>query len=571
MKSSFQALGSLAKVQSGINGFDDITYGGLPQGRPTLVCGGAGSGKTLFAMEFLVRGATEFGEPGLFVSFEEGEEDLVNNFLSLGFDLEKLQSEKKILLDYVHIERSEIEETGEYNLEGLFVRLGFAIEAIGAKRVVLDTLEALFAGFSNHFVLRSEIRRLFRWLKDRGITAVITAERGDRQGALTRHGLEEYVSDCVVELDHRIKDQISTRYLRVLKYRGTTHGTNLYPFLIDEGGFSVLPITSVGLDYAVSSERISTGVPRLDTMLGDKGLYRGSSVLISGSAGTGKTSFVAHLADAACRRGERCLYYAFEESSSQIIRNMRSIGLDLQQWVDADLLRFRAVRPTYHGLEMHVAEIHKNIEKFKPSVVVLDPISNLISIAGEEEVKTALMRLVDIFKAKLITSAFTTLLHGATPVDDAVVGVSSLTDTWIFLRALESGGEHNRILHVIKSRGMSHSNQVREFLLTGNGMELVDVYIGPAGVLTGAARLVQEDLEKDETSQLEQEILRKKREIERKREIMEAEAALLHAQLESEQEELKKRIDELELQRKARLQSREQMARLRAADQEKRV
>jgi circadian clock protein KaiC len=571
MEKRYQAIGSLTKTPSGIKGLDDITFGGLPKGRPILVCGGAGSGKTLFAMEFLVNGATRYDAPGVFISFEESEADLVNNFLSLGFDLERLQNDKQIVLDYVHVDRSEIEETGEYNLEGLFVRLGFAIDAIGAKRVVLDTLESLFSGFTDHTILRSEIRRIFRWLKDRGITAVITAERGDREGALTRHGLEEYVSDCVIDLNHRVKDQITTRYMRVVKYRGTTHGTNVYPFLIDEGGISVLPITSVGLDYAVSSERIGTGIPRLDAMFAGNGLYRGSSMLLSGTAGTGKTNFCAYMADAACRAGGRCLYYAFEESSHQIVRNMASIGLDLQQWVDAGRLRFRAVRPTFHGLEMHVAEIHKHVQDFTPTLMVIDPISNLISIAPENEVKTALMRLVDIFKGKMITSVFSMLLANSEYLDAAQVGVSSLADTWILLKDIESGGEKNRVLQIVKSRGMGHSNQLREFLFTSEGVELSDVYTGPAGVLTGSARLAQESREREEARRLEQEIERKQRELLRKRQIVEAETSLLRTRLEMDEEEISKNLAEFELKKNIAVENREHMARLRMADEEQEV
>jgi circadian clock protein KaiC len=563
MEKDRQALGALAKTPSGIRGFDEITFGGLPQGRPVLICGGAGSGKTLFGMEFLVKGAEHFGEPGVFMSFEESESDLASNFISLGFDLEKLQQEKKIMLDCVHIERSEIEETGEYNLEGLFVRLGHAIDAIGARRVVLDTLEALFSGFSNQFILRAEIRRLFRWLKDRGVTAVITAERGEREGGLTRQGLEEYVSDCVIELDHRLQEQISTRCLHVVKYRGTTHGTNLYPFLIDQGGISVLPITSVGLDYAVSSERISTGIPRLDGMLSGQGFFRGSSILVSGTAGAGKTSFAAHLVDAACRNGEHCLYYAFEESSQQIVRNMRSIGLDLQQWVDRGLLHHRAVRPTLHGIEMHLAEIHKAIKQFEPGVVVLDPISNLTSIAGRGEVKTALMRLVDILKSRLITSLFTALVRSERDIEIAHIGVSSLMDAWIVLKEIESGGEHNRGMHIVKSRGMAHSNQVREFLITDRGVDLVDVYAGATGVLVGASRRAQEERDREEALRLDQEIERKKRELSRKRQIIDAQTALLRAQLESDEFEYAKHIEELETKMKTGMRNRQEMARIR--------
>lgn len=326
-KAEKRAAFGLAKCPTGITGLDEITKGGLPQGRPTLVCGGAGSGKTLFAMEFLVRGAMKYDEPGVFIAFEETAGELAENVDSLGFDLERLTKQKKLAIDYVHVQRSEILETGEYDLEGLFIRIGYAIDSIGAKRIVLDTIEALFAGLSNDFILRSELRLLFRWLKEKGITAVITAERGTN--TLTRQGLEEYVSDCVIMLDHRVIDQTATRRMRVIKYRGSAHGTNEYPFLIDEQGFSVLPVTTLGLEHLATSERLSSGIPELDAMLGGKGYFRGSTILITGTAGTGKTSVAAHFVDAACRRGERCSYFAFEESESQLLRNMSSIGLNL--------------------------------------------------------------------------------------------------------------------------------------------------------------------------------------------------------------------------------------------------
>jgi circadian clock protein KaiC len=559
---------ALPKVSTGIQGFDQITFGGLPQGRPILVSGGAGGGKTLFGMQFLVRGATDFGEPGVFVSFEESEADLIKNFASLGFDLDQLRKDGKIALDYVHIERSEIEETGEYDLEGLFIRLGHAIDSIGAKRVVLDTLEALFSGFTGEHILRSEIRRLFRWLKDKGVTAVITAERGDREEAITRHGLEEYVSDCVIVLDHRIKRQISTRRMRVVKYRGSHHGTNEYPFLIDEGGLTVLPITSVGLDYAVSSERISTGIPRLDTMFTGGGFYRGSSILVSGTAGTGKSSLAAHFAETTCRGGKRCLYYAFEESSSQIIRNMRSIGIDLAPWVEKGLLLFQTLRPTEYGLEMHLTSMHKTITQFNPSAVVMDPVSNLIAVGNPEEVKVVLMRLVDLFKSRLITSVFTSLSMGAEEREGTDVGVSSLMDAWILLKSIENSAERNRTLQIIKSRGMGHSNQVREILLTDRGIDLVDVYIGPAGALTGSARAALEAREQVAAVEMQQEIERIKSELERKRRSTEAQMDLLRTQLESEEETLAKKIQEQELKMRIAEGNRRQMARLRMADAE---
>jgi circadian clock protein KaiC len=554
----------LAKTPTGIPGFDEITGGGLPTGRPALVCGNAGCGKTLFGMEFLVKGATEFNEPGVFVSFEESIDELITNFASLGFDLKGLADQKKLAFNYIFIEPSEIEETGEYNLEGLFIRLGHTIDSVGAKRVVLDTLESLLGGYPNQFILRAEIRRLFRWLKDKGVTAVITAERGS--GTLTRHGLEEYVSDCVIDLDHRVTEQVSTRRLRVVKYRGSKHGTNEYPFLIDEGGISVLPITSVGLDYEVSTERVLSGIPRLDTMLDGEGYYRGSSILVSGTAGTGKTSIAAHFAAEACRRGDKCLYFAFEESRHQIIRNMRSIGIDLEPCVEKGLLTFRAVRPTEYGLEMHLAKIYNLINTVKPSAVIIDPVSNLVSTGNRAEVKSLLMRLIDFFKQAQITSLFTSLVTGSHDIEATEVGVSSLMDTWILVRDIESNGERNRALYLLKSRGMPHSNQVREFLMTGSGIDLMDVYVGPTGVLTGAARLVQQSKEEMERVQREHEAEYRRREIMRMRQETELQIASLRAGLEAKEEEFNQYIITDRMREKALARERDEMARLRKAD-----
>ena len=530
--------GGLEKVRTGIEGLDEITNGGLPKGRPTLVCGGAGSGKTLLGMEFLVRGATQFNEPGVFMSFEESAEELTKNVASLGFDLNRLTASKRLFIDYVHIERSEIEETGEYDLEGLFIRLGNAIDSIGAKRVVLDTIESLFAGLPNPSILRAELRRLFRWLKKKGMTAIITGERGDN--ALTRHGLEEYVSDCVILLDHRVANQISTRRLRIVKYRGSIHGTNEFPFLIDERGLVVMPITSLGLKHIVTSQRISTGIPRLDTMLGGKGYFRGSSILVSGTAGTGKTSMAAHFVDAACRRGERSVFFAFEESPSQIIRNMRSIGIDLQQWVERGLLKFHAERPTVYGLEAHLASMEKIIDLFKPKVVIVDPVTNLISVGSETDVKAMLIRLLDQMKSNQTTALFTTLTGASGSYEMTEVGTSSLTDTWLLLRDIEIGGERNRGLYILKSRGMAHSNQIREFLLTDKGVDLLDVYVGPSGMLTGSARISQESQEKDLELAHQQEIERRKLNVEIKCKALEAQIASLRAQFQAEEQELKK-------------------------------
>ena len=555
---------ALAKSPTGIQGLDEVTEGGLPTGRPTLVCGSAGCGKTLLAIEFLVRGAVEQNEPGVFVAFEETEEELTKNVASLGFDLNDLVARKKILLDHVHLERNEIQETGEYDLEGLFIRLGYAIDSIGAQRVVLDTIESLFAGLSNHSLLRSELRRLFRWLKDKGVTAIITGERGE--GTLTRQGLEEYVSDCVILLDHRLAEQISTRRLRIIKYRGSTHGTNEYPFLIDENGISVMPVTSLGLDHPASMERISTGIPRLDAMLGGKGYYRGSSVLVSGTAGTGKTSVAAHFAEAACRRKERCLFFCFEESRSQILRNMRSIGMDLEPHVQSGLLEFVTARPTLHGLETHLALIQRAIREFKPGIVVMDPITNFLAVGTPSESKAMLMRLVDFLKSDRITALVTSLTESSHSLEQSEVGLSSLIDTWLLLRDLESNGERNRGLYIIKARGLAHSNQIREFVLTDHGAELVDVYLGPEGILTGSARVAQEAQDRRTQSERQQEIERKRLDLKRKRETMQAQIAVLQAELEAEEAYMQKLIAQEETRETGLLQDRAEMARSRKAD-----
>ncbi len=497
----------LPKAAIGIEGLDEILGGGLPQGRPTLVCGNAGCGKTLLAMEFLVRGATQFDEPGVFMAFEETEHDLIQNVASLGFDLTDLIARKKILVDFVYIDRGEIRETGEYDLEGLFIRLDHAINSIGAKRVVLDTVETLFSGLPNPLILRAELRRLFHWLKDKGMTAIITGERGE--GTLTRHGLEEYVSDCVILLDHRVTEQISTRRLRVVKYRGSTHGTNEYPFLIDENGIMVMPITSLRLQHTAPVERVSTGIPQLDSMLGGKGYYRGSTVLVSGTPGTGKSSMAAHFTEAAIMRGERVLYFAFEESPDQFMRNMRSIGIDLQPGGGNGLLRFDAVRSSMYGLEMHLAKTYNLVNQFQPNIVVMDPVNALVSLDNAIEVKAMLMLLVDFLKAKGITALFTNLATGDSQLEHNDLYISSLIDTWLLLRHMEIHGERNRCMHIIKSRGMAHSNEIREFIMTDQGIDLLDVYSGSRGVLTGSACLEQEAKEQSAKLVHRQEIERR--------------------------------------------------------------
>ncbi len=481
-------------------------------------------------MTFLYKGAVDYDEPGVFIAFEERPQELIKNVGSLNYDLQKLIDQKKLALDYVHIDPSQIDEAGDYDLEGLFLRLGFAIDSVGAKRVVLDTIEVLFSGLKNQLILRSELRRLFDWLKDKGVTAIVTGERGD--GTLTRYGLEEYVADCVILLDNRVEDQLSTRRLRLVKYRGSAHGTNEYPFIIDQQGITVMPITSSGLAHDASSERVSSGIPDLDAMLEGKGYFKGSSVLISGMAGSGKSTVAAHFVNSICASGARCIYFAMEESPQQIIRNMRAVGLDLAKWVDKKLLKFSARRPNLYGLETHLAAMHRDVDEFEPNGVVVDPMSALMSAGFAGDVQAMILRLVDFLKSRGITALFTNLGLGSAETSTTQMQVSSLMDTWLLLYNRESNGEHNRQLYVLKARGMAHSNQIREFVLSSEGIKLREAYIGPEGVLTGSARLAQEAKEKAAQLLRREEIAKRSREADRRRREITAQIAVLQAQLE---------------------------------------
>ncbi len=560
-KHTASGLRTLAKAPTGIKGLDEVTAGGLPRGRPTLMCGPAGSGKTLMAMEFLVRGITQFDEPGVFVALEETREDLVANVASLGFDLPQFEADGMLAVDHINVVAAELVEAGEWDLEALFIRLGAAIDSIGATRVVIDTIETLFTAFTATGKLRSELQRLFLWLKAREVTAVITAERGD--GGLTRHGIEEYVSDCVIVLDHLVSEESSIRRLRVLKYRGSLHGTNQYPFLIGEHGISVQPITSLGLQHGVSSDQVSTGVDRLDVMLGGFGPFRGSSVLVSGTAGTGKSTLAAQFCDAACGRGERAVYFAFEESQDQIVRNMGSVGLDLGRWVNEGLLRFRCVRPSLLGLEAHLSAMQTAVEDFDPSVVVLDPISDLVGSA--RDVSAMLTRQVDFLKARSVTALFTTLAADVHQEPTARV-VASLIDTWLLVRTMEGNGEHNRVLSVLKSRGMAHSNQVREFRLTNQGIELTDVYVGPQGVLTGSARSAQEAKERTESVERQEDLQQRRSNLQRQREAVEAQVAGLWREFADEADLVDRLLNRGSTGREEGAEQRLEQGRLRSSD-----
>ncbi|MGA9867966.1 MAG: circadian clock protein KaiC [Acetobacteraceae bacterium] len=526
----------ISKSPTGIGGFDDLTLGGVPTGRPTLVCGSAGCGKTLFATTFLIHGARDFDEPGVFVTFEERPEDIVSNVASLGFALNKLVDDQKIAFEYIALDRSELEEAGDYDLEGLFIRLEAAIDSVGAKRVVLDTIESLFSVFSNEAILRAEIRRLFDWLKDREMTTVITAERGD--GSLTRQGLEEYVSDCVILLDHRVQNQVSTRRLRIVKYRGTAHGTNEYPFLIDQDGFSVLPVSSLGLDHKVFEERISSGIMDLDDMLTGGGFHRASSILVSGVAGSGKSTVAASFADAACAAGERALFFSFEESADQSVRNMKSIGMDIGRWIKSDKLRFIATRPTFYSLEMHLAVMLREVTRFNPSLVVLDPISSFLESGDRMEIQSMLLRVVDFLKGRGVTAVFTHLMHGQDGQVQTDAGLSSIMDAWILLLNREVNGEFNRELYLLKARGLAHSNQVREFIMSDRGIKLVPPYLGESGALTGSARKSEEAKSRRTETRRQAEVSKAQQLIRQKRRRVQAQMEALQAELDADEIEL---------------------------------
>ena len=472
----------LQHCPTGITGLDDITHGGLPRDRTTLVAGGPGCGKTLLGVEFLVRGV-ERGEPGVFLAFEETAEELTANVASLGWELDTMCADGKLIVDHIKVERERIDQTGDYDLEALFIRIRYAIEEVSARRVVLDTIEVLFSALDDTARLRAELRRLFSWLKGQGVTAIVTAERGE--GSLTRHGLEEYVADCVISLDHRVDDQIAVRRIRVVKQRGSSHGTNEYPFLIGEDGLTVVPVTSFQLNHPASSEVVSTGIPELDAMVGRGGWYKGSTTMISGESGTGKTTFAAAFGDAACRRGERCLYLAFEESGQQLVRNMASVGMDLGRWIEEGRLLIHASRPTELGLERHLTTVYQQVEAHSPDVVVVDPITDFTALGTSTDVKVLLLRIVDYLKTRQVTAVFTSLLHDRGNEDPTI---SSLIDNWVQLRNLEWQAQRDRGVFIQKARGMPHSNQIREFVLSDKGIELLEVVAGPDGVLTGRAR-----------------------------------------------------------------------------------
>jgi circadian clock protein KaiC len=530
----------IEKSLTGINGFDELTLGGLPTGRPTLVCGTAGCGKTLFASTFLVHGARDQSEPGVFVTFEERPTDIVNNVASLGFGLDKLIADNKMHIEHIAVDPAELAEIGDYDLEALFIRLEMAVQQVGAKRIVLDTVESLFSAFSNVAILRAEIRRLFDWLKERKLTAVITAERGD--GTFTRHGLEEYVSDCVLLLDHRVQNQISTRRLRIVKYRGSAHGTNEYPFLIDEDGFSVLPVTSLGLNHKVFEERVSTGVPDLDAMLDGGGFHRGSSILISGVAGSGKSSLAASFVHAACCRGETALYFSFEESADQMVRNMRSIGINLKPYLDEGKLRYIAARPTFYSLEMHLAIMLREIGRSKPSLVAIDPISAFDRSGELSEIQAMLLRMVDFLKSHGVTGVFTHLTHAKADETDTDVGLSSLMDAWVLMLNREVNGEFNRELYLLKARGMQHSNQVREFIISSHGIRLREPFTGAGGALTGSARRAEEAKSRREEVLRTGEVARIQQQIKHRRAKLDAQIEALRADMAAEEVEMTRLI-----------------------------
>jgi circadian clock protein KaiC len=538
------ALPHLLKAPTGIAGLDEITGGGFPRGRPTLVCGAAGCGKTLLAMEFLVRGVVQFDEPGVFLAFEETAGELATNVASLGFDVPRLVRRRQLAIDHVRVVPGDLAAAGEFDLDGLFVRLGYAIDRVKAKRVVLDTIECLFGGLPDPARVRAELQRLFGWLKARGQTVIITGERGEQ--TLTRHGLEEYVSDCVILLEHRVREQVSTRILRIVKYRGSLHGTNEYPFLVERHGISVIPLSELRLVHAAPTRRQSSGLPQLDRMLGGGGYYRGSSVLISGAAGTGKTTLALQTARATCAGGRRSLVFTFEESPEQILRNMLSVGLDLRRPVREGRLRLVATRPSSSGLEAHLRQMRREVEAFDPAVVIVDPLNAFVAAGNSAEVKSLLMRLIDFLKDRGATAVLTSLTAAGSPEQGTDTDVSSLIDTWLVVRDLEADGERNRGLFVIKSRGMAHSNQVREFVITSRGIELREAYVGPGGVAVGSARLAQEARDRAARYERDGEIAALRAELASRRRANQSQAAALRAAFDADAAELRRRIERLE-------------------------
>jgi circadian clock protein KaiC len=537
----------LPKSPTGINGFDEITDGGLPTGRPSLVCGPPGTGKSVFAVQFLVNGATQYGEPGVFLTFEESRDELVANVRSLGFDIDELERDGRLLVDALTLTPQAV-ETGEFDLEALMVRLTWAVDQIGAKRVAIDNVEALFVAFNRPALVRSELRRLFRWIKDQGLTAVITGERGE--DLLTQHGIQEYLSDCVVVLDHRVVQDVATRRMRVLKYRGSVHGRNEYPFLIGADGFDVLPITSLGLEQPVSSQRVSTGIDGLDEMLGGQGVFQGSGVLVSGTSGTGKTTIASNFADAACRRGEVVLFFSFEESQAEIERNMSSVGLDLASWAEQGLLHFHCERPTTRGLEDHLATMEQMTQKLAPDLVVIDPVSSLSRGSTPSDVSSMLLRQIYFLKSTGITAVMT-VLNEESGLEHPIQSISSLVDTWLHVVILQTFEERNRGLYVRKARGMAHSNQIREFVLSDDGVSLIPVFVGPQGVLTGSARVAAESAERATALELTEESEELALALERRREAVESHVAELRADFAAEESLTHRLIQTSEQRQKA--------------------
>lgn len=557
----------IAKAPTGIKGFDEITFGGIPRGRPTLICGNTGCGKTLMALEILIRGAVEFNEPGVFFAFEETEDDLIKNVASMGFDLHELINKKLIFIDYVYVDTVQSIEGGEYDLEGLFIRFAHAVDTVKAKRIAMDTLEVLFSGFYNEGVLRSELRRLFLWIKERKLTAVVTGEQGSK-GTLTRHGIEEYVADCVILLSHRLCEELITRRLQIIKYRGSYHETNEFPFLITRKGISVLPITSLELTSLALSKRISTGIPALDSIMGGKGYFEGSSILISGSSGCGKTSFAGAFANQICHNNQRCLFFSYEESEEEILRNLASIGLNLKKKVNEGYLKIIATRPTQWGLEKHIGTFMEAVEDFKPDAVIVDPISTLSHCGSETQVYSALTRMIDFLK-KLNITFLMTILYLKEKGQEFSYGISSIIDTWILLRNDESNGELNRELIIIKSRGMSHSNQVREFSLSARGISIKEPYYGESGVLTGTARLIQEHKDLIEEADNLNKLGKLHDKVELKKNLMEIHMQALNAEIEYQEKIAKTEERLMNLKESVHKESRDDLKNVRLMNNEK--
>ena len=533
-------------VSTGVKGLDDVLGGGIPQGHAMLLVGKPGTGKSILSMEYLLHGIELHKENGVYISFEESEKQIISNAASFGWKFEEMVKKNKLAISYIDMQPEQMRTVGDYDLSALILRVKGAIKKVNARRVVIDGINNLLSTFDDERIIRSDLLRLIREIKEVNATIFITGERG--HDSWSKMGFEEYLADGLMHLDNRTDGNYQTREIQVVKCRGINHYTGKSPFIINSEGMSIRPLITADFDYKVLKSRVSTGIADIDNMLGGKGLYRGSTVYITGPSGAGKTSISSSFANGACSRGERALFLAFEESSDQIIRNMKSIGLSLDKWVNEKLLYFYTARATTNSLEGHLDNIMTMVREVEPTCVVLDPISAFRPIANENETKLMLIRLNDYLRARKITTVFTALSSDGEYSEHADVQLSSIADTWIVVRIMDYKGERNNVMQLMKSRGMSHSRQMKEMYFTGNGLKLQNVYQGPEGVLTGAARIGQEKYEKLKEARNVIEIDKNRKKIERKKSLLEASIEALKHEYEEELEALHAAIEEAEEQ-----------------------